>query len=146
MSPLQLSTAQTWANEPPFQQEFCDNRRFSDKELVRERKALLFLKDVVLPMRIPMRRKTGTIGFAITPSRYDGQARKRRRVVREDEQCKGWVEEGMNCSSSSSSNDDSNDEEYFSADNNMHAADKNESMPLMPGTIEVGYVSALVDL
>jgi len=98
-------------------------------------------------MRILIRRKTRTICFAIMPSRCDGRARKRRRVAREDEQRKGWVEEGMNCSSGGGGNDDSNDEEeYFSADDDMHAADKNEGMPLTPGTIEAGYVSALVDL
>ena len=98
-------------------------------------------------MRIPTWRKTGTIGFAIMLSRCDGRARKRRRVAKEDEQRKGWVEKGMNCGGGGGGNDDSNDEEeYFSADDDMYAADKNEGMPLMPGTIEASYVSALVDL
>ena len=42
----------------------------------------------------------------------------------------------MNCN-----DEEEEEEEYFSANDDI-----NEGMPLMPGTIEASYISALVDL
>ena len=89
-------------------------RCFSDGDIVREVKVLLFLKEIVLPMRIPCWRKSGTVEYVIAPSRGSGGARKRRKV-----HGGGGGNERQQVERASigddSSDDDSQQEEYFSA-------------------------------
>jgi hypothetical protein len=116
-------------------------RCFSDGDIVREVKVLLFLKEIVLPMRIPCRRKSGTVGYVITPSRGSGGARKRRKVHGGD----GGNERrrvGRASIGDDSSDDNSQQEEYFFADDKRGLGSK----PLTPQSIESSYVSALVDI
>jgi hypothetical protein len=114
-------------------------RCFSDGDIVREVKVLLFLKEIVLPMRIPCRRKSGTVGYVIAPSRGNSEVRKRRKSHGRDGGYKRQVR-GNGMRDDSDSNSDQ--EEYFSANDERGLGSK----LLTPQSIESSYVSALVDL